>query len=152
MTVFDLVVLPQKWGRLGVGLVANFASRTSDVSSHAAVGPAIGFVKPMSKKLNLGLFDQNLFANEVGISQLQPIIAYQLGNGWSVSAGDLQFVYDRERGEFVSLPIGVQLGKVVKVAKQPMRFAINPQYNLKDLPGADRFVTLVTVSLLVPGT
>ena len=150
VTLFDMMVFGQSWGRLGVGLVASFASTASNPPAHASAGPAIGFVAPVSKKLSVGLFNQNLFANGIGISQLQPIIAYQLGHGWSLSAGDLQFVYDWERGEFVSLPVGLQVGKVVRLGGQPMRFAVNPQYNLKDLPGADRFKTVLTISLLVP--
>jgi hypothetical protein len=50
----------------------------------------------------------------------------------------------------VSLTIGAQLGKVQKVAGQPARFSVNPQYDLKDLPGASRFMALMTVQLIVP--
>ena len=150
VTVFDMVILPQSWGRLGVGVVGSFAAATSDVSAHASVGPAIGFVAGVSKKLNLGLFNQNLFGNDVAISQIQPIVAYQLGSGWSLSLGDLQWPYDWDRGEFLSMPIGVQLGKVLPVAKQPMRFAVNPQYDIKDLPGGSRFKVLFTITLLLP--
>ena len=150
VTIFDIVILPQSWGRLGVGAVGCFAAATSDVSAHATVGPAIGFVAVISKKLNLGLFNQNLFGNDVAISQIQPILAYQLGSGWSLSLGDLQWPYDWDRGEFLSMPIGVQLGKVLPVAKQPMRFAVNPQYDMKDLPGGSRFKVLFTITLLLP--
>lgn len=151
VTIFDLAVLPQSWGRLGVGIVGNLTSSAVDTTAHAAGGPAIGFVMPVSQKLNVGLFNQNLFGDEVGISQLQPIFAYQLGNGWSLSLGDLQIVYDWERSELVSLPFGVQLGKVLPVAGQPMRFGINPQYQFEDFPGGDRFSVTLEVSVLVPG-
>ena len=104
VTIFDMVILPQSWGRLGVGVVGSFAAATSDVSAHATAGPAIGFVAGVSKKLNLGLFNQNLFGNDVAISQIQPILAYQLGSGWSLSLGDLQWPYDWDRGEFLSMP------------------------------------------------
>ena len=150
VTLFDLVILPQSWGRLGIGAVGNFVSSAKDVPGHMAGGPAIGFVAQASKKLNWGLFNQNLFGSDVSVSQFQPIMAYQLGGGWSLSLGDLQWPYDWKRGEFVSMPIGAQLGKVLPVAKQPMRFAINPQYDLKDLPGASRFKVLFTVTLLLP--
>ena len=150
VTIFDLVILPQSWGRLGIGAVGNFVSSAKDVTGHMSGGPAIGFVAQISKKLNLGVFNQNLFGTDVGISQLQPIMAYQLGNGWSLSLGDLQWPYDWNRGEFVSMPIGLQIGKVLPVAKQPMRFAINPQYDLKDLPGISRFKILLTATLLLP--
>jgi hypothetical protein len=150
VTIFDLVVLPQSWGRLGVGVVGNFAAATSEVSAHASGGPAIGFVAKVTNKLNLGVFNQNLFGDDTAISQIQPIIAYQLGSGWSLSAGDLQWPYDWNRDEFVSMPIGVQLGKVQSVGGQPMRFAVNPQYDLKDLPGASRIKFLLTIQLLLP--
>ena len=48
------------------------------------------------------------------------------------------------------MPVGFQLGKVVKVSGQPMRFAVNPQYNLRDLPGAERFSLVFTATLLLP--
>ena len=137
VTIFDMVILPQSWGRLGIGVVGSFAAATSDVSAHASAGPAIGLVVAVTKKLNLGLFNQNLFGDGVSISQIQPIAAYQLGSGWSLSLGDLQWPYDWDRNEFVSMPIGVQLGKVLPVAKQPMRFAVNPQHESRviDLKG-----------------
>jgi hypothetical protein len=150
LTIFAMAILPQSWGRIGIGAVGSFAAATSEVSAHATVGPAIGLVAGVSKKLNLGLFNQNLFGNDVAISQFQPIAAYQLGSGWSLSLGDLQWPYDWDRGEFVSMPIGLQLGKVLPVANQPMRFAVNPQYDLKDLPGSSRFRILFTVTLLLP--
>ncbi len=150
VTIFDLLIFPQSWGRLGVGAVGSLVQSEKEVAGHLAGGPAIGFVAQASKKLNWGVFNQNLFGNDVQISQLQPILAYQLGNGWSLSLGDLQFPYDWDRGEFLSLPIGVQLGKVQKVAGQPMRFAVNPQYDLKDVPGAPRFKVLLTITLLLP--
>ncbi len=150
VTIFDLLIFGQSWGRLGIGGVATLFQREADVAGHMAGGPAVGFVVAASKKLNWGLFNQNLFGNDVQVSQLQPILAYQLGNGWSLSLGDLQFPYDWDRGEFLSLPIGVQLGKVLPVAGQPMRFAVNPQYDLEDVPGAPRFKVLFTITLLLP--
>jgi hypothetical protein len=150
VTIFDLVILPQSWGRLGIGAVGSLVQAEKDADGHFAGGPAIGVVVPVSRKLNLGLFNQNLFGNDVAISQIQPIAAYQLGSGWSLSLGDLQWPYDWDRGEFVSMPIGLQLGKVQKVAGQPMRFSVNPQYDMKDLPGASRFKVVLTVQLILP--
>lgn len=149
VTIFDMVILPRSWGRVGVGLVANFAAKTSSAAK-AAAGPAIVFVAKASKKLNLGAFNQNLFGSGVAISQIQPIAAYQLGQGWSLSLGDLQWAYDWTEGEWLSLPVGLQLGKVLPIAGQPMRFAVNPQYDLKELPGGARFTGLFTVTLLLP--
>ncbi len=146
VTLFNLVVLPQKWGRLAFGPVMSLSESASDALSKFAIGPAVGAMKPISKKLNIGLFTQNLFATHVGITQLQPIVAYQLGNGWALSAGDLQFTYDWERGGWVTVPIGFQIGKVQRVAGQAMRFALNPQWNLRNVTGADKVQVTFTVT------
>lgn len=150
VTIFDLAILPQAWGRLGVGVVGSFSAAKSDNPAKASAGPAIGFVAPVSKKLNIGLFNQNLFGSGVSVSQIQPIAAYQLGDGWSLSLGDLQWPYDWNEGTFVSMPVGVQLGKVLPVARQPMRFSVNPQYDMKNLPANGRFKVVFTIQLLLP--
>lgn len=151
VSIFDLLIFPQSWGRFGVGPVMSLNESASEAPSKFAIGPAIGAVVPVSKKLNLGLFSQNLFADDIGISQLQPIIAYQLGGGWALSAGDLQFAYDWERDEWVSVPLGFQLGVVAPLAGQPMRFSVNPQKNFKDIPGSVDWKVVFTVTILVPG-
>jgi hypothetical protein len=150
VTLFNLVVLPQSWGRLGIGLDASLRPATSDVPAHLGIGPAIGAVIPLAPNLNVGLFNQNLFGNDLALTQVQPILAYLPGHGWSISLGDLQWVYDWHEGMFVSIPIGVQVGKVLPVAGQPMRFSVNPQFDLKDLPGNQRISLLLTVQLIVP--
>jgi hypothetical protein len=150
VSIFDLVVLPQKWGRLGIGPVMSLSESASDAESKFAIGPAVGAVVPLSKKLSVGGFTQNLFATGVAITQLQPIVAYQLSHGWALSAGDLQFVYDWNRDEWVSLPIGFQIGKVLKVAGQPMRLSVNPQWNLKDITGAGKAKIVFTATVLAP--
>ncbi len=149
VSIFDIVVTNESWGRWGLGLVASLSSSAS-APDDFAIGPAIGAVWAYSKKLSIGAFSQNVFAGDTAVSQLQPVVAYQLGNGWSLSAGDLQFVYDWENGRWLSIPIGVQLGKVTRLGKQPIRWGINPQYNLKDDRGLPEWSMSFTFSLLVP--
>lgn len=150
VSIFDIVVTNESWGRWGVGLVASLSSSDS-APDDFAIGPAVGGVWALSKKLNVGAFSQNVFAGDTAISQLQPVIAYQLGNGWSLSAGDLQFVYDWKNSRWLSIPIGLQLGKVMRLGAQPVRWAINPQYNLKDDSGLEKWSVALTFTLLVPG-
>jgi hypothetical protein len=104
----------------------------------------------LSKKLKVGLFSQNLLAGDTAISQLQPVLAYQLGNGWSLSAGDLQFIYDWEASQWLSAPVGFQLGKVTKFGSQPVRLAANPQYNLIDREGLNEWSLTFTFTALFP--
>jgi hypothetical protein len=148
--IFNIVVTGESWGRWGAGLVASLFSNDA-APDDFAIGPAIGAVYNVSKKLNVGAFSQNVFAGDTAVSQLQPVIAYQLGQGWSLSAGDLQFAYDWKNDRWLSIPIGIQLGKVTRVGKQPVRWAVNPQYQLKDDPGLEEWSVALTFTLLLPG-
>jgi len=147
VSIFDIVVTHQKWGRLALGAVASLSP--SSVAPFG-IGPAVGVIIPQSKKLMFGVFSQNLFGTDKAISQLQPIFAYQLGNAWSLTAGDLQFTYDWNQGEFVLIPLGFQVGVVRSVAKQPFRFAVNPQWNVRDKAGTPDVKVVFTVTLLSP--
>jgi hypothetical protein len=147
ITIFNLTVFNQSWGRFGVGPVMSIPVSGDN---EFAIGPAVGGVWRVNKKLNIGLFNQNLFGNDVAISQLQPIIAYQLGDGWALSLGDLQFIYDWEDQRWLNVPIGFQIGKVTELFGQHWRFSVNPQYNLKDDDGLPQWQVGITVTLLVP--
>ncbi len=148
--IFNIVVTGESWGRWGAGLVASLFSNDA-APDDFAIGPAIGAVYNVSKTLNVGVFSQNVFAGDTAVSQLQPVIAWQLGQGWSLSAGDLQFAYDWKNDRWLSVPIGFQLGKVTRIGKQPVRWAVNPQYNLKDDAGLEEWSVSLTFTLLVPG-
>jgi hypothetical protein len=150
VSLFDLVIVPQRWGRLAIGPVMTLSQSESDAASKFAIGPAVGVVKPVSTKLLLGAFSQNLFAAHVGVSQIQPVITYQLGHGWALSAGDAQFTYDWERDEWTNIPLGFQIGVVRSVGKQPFRFYVNPQWNFKDVTGAVKGKIVFGVTLLAP--
>jgi hypothetical protein len=150
VAVANLTVLPASWGRWGVGPVTSLEQSDSDQTSKFLIGPAAGAVVPISRKLLIGVFNQNLFATGVGITQIQPIVAFQLGSGWALSAGDLQITYDWEKGEWVQLPVGFQIGVVRPIAGQPFRFSVNPQWNLKNITGAVQSSVIFTVALLVP--
>ena len=150
VSIFDLIVMEQTWGRLGIGPVMNLSEGVSGNDTQFAIGPAIGAVMPMDDRLSVGAFNQNLFGDNFAISQFQPVVAYQLGSGWALSAGDLQFIYDWHAKTWVSVPLGFQLGVVQPVAGQPIRFSINPQWNLRELIGQPRSKIIFTVTLLAP--
>ncbi len=111
VSIFDVMLYDRSWGRFAIGGVAAL-SQEGAADDTFAIGPAAGVVYQYSKKLNVGVFNQNVFAGDTAISQLQPIIAYQLGNSWSLSAGDLQWAYDFKRSRWASFPLGFQLGKL----------------------------------------
>lgn len=148
VTLFDLVIIGQQWGRLGLGAVATLANDSAPDTF--VIGPAVGGVWDYAEKTKLGLFNQNVFGGDTAISQLQPIFAHQLGDGWALSAGDLQFTYDWKRSRWTNVPIGFQIGKVTRWGSQPVRWAINPQYNLKNDDGLTKWKLVFTFTLLVP--
>jgi len=150
VSILDVVIVPQKWGRLAIGPVMSLAESAGSAESKFSIGPAVGGVHSVSKRLTIGLFSQNLFASHTAISQLQPIVAFQLGHGWAISAGDLQFTYDWKLGEWVLIPFGAQLGVVQHVGRQPFRFAVTPLWNTAHIQGADKFKIIFTVALLAP--
>jgi hypothetical protein len=88
--------------RSGLGQAVVAVAMAILTTSAAAEGPATS-VALVSKRLNLGLFNQNLFGDGISISQIQS-----------------------------------------------MRSSLNPQYDLKDLPGASEFKVLFTIQLLLP--
>ena len=143
------MVFSEDWGRWGLGPVMSIDT-TGTAPDGFVLGPAIGGVYNVSKKLKVGLFSQNVFWSDTALSQLQPIIAYQLGGGWSLSTGDLQFAYDWEASRWVNVPVGLQLGKVMKFGDQPVRLAFNPQYNLKNDPGLSEWSFTFTFTTLFP--
>ena len=149
ISVFDLGVINEDWGRWGFGPVMSFDT-TGDLPDEFVIGPAVGFVWQARKRLKLGLFSQNVFWSHTAQSQIQPVIAYQLGHGWAVSAGDLQITYDWEASRWRNIPVGFQLGKVTKIAGLPCRLAVNPQYNLKNDPGLPEWQLTFTFTALFP--
>ncbi len=138
MTLFDLTVFPASWGRYGVGIVASIP--IADNHDQWSAGPAFGFVNnTLSKGLNIGLFNQNLFRiagddarPDTKISSFQPILNYSIGAGWNIGTGDIQYVYDWESSQWASLPIGLQVGKLHRFGKLPVIFSLQYLYNFAD--------------------
>jgi hypothetical protein len=140
LVLFDLVVFDQPWGRWGVGPVALLPTASDDRlgAEKWAAGPAIGFTA-RSGKLLWGLFDQNLFSfagegdrDDVNVSILQPILNYSLPDKWSIGTSEMNFTYDYEKEEWVALPLGVKLAKLVKFGGLPVQFSGAYEYNFDD--------------------
>jgi hypothetical protein len=59
VSLFDLVVFNEKWGRWGVGPVMTL-DPTGDAPDRFVIGPAVGGVWRVNKKLNVGAFSHEL--------------------------------------------------------------------------------------------
>ncbi len=147
VSIFNLFVINESWGRWAFGPVVDFISERPPGGDSFTAGPAVGAV--LSKgKWTYGIFNQNFIGSETELSSLQPVIGYQLGNGYSLSAGDAQFTYDWKGGQWVNLPLGVSLNKVMEVGGQPLKLSINPEYNFSDIESSSQFTVRCGLSLI----
>ena len=149
VSIFDLIVFNEKWGRWGFGPLVQFVPNSGPGRDTALAGPAVGFVARKGH-WNLGLFNQNLFGGNTTFSSFQPIIAYVMPHGWSLASGDAQWSIDWKQPQFVYIPIGLQVAKVAKLGGQPVRFLINPEYNARTIPGAPQWSFRFGFTILAP--
>jgi hypothetical protein len=156
-TLFNLAAFDRSWGRFGVGAVALLPTGADGVSAEKwGLGPAFGFVARPGWGL-VGLFNQNVFTvagdddrPDVNISTLQPILSVPLGNGWSVGTSEMTFVYDWDRSEFVSLPVGVKVAKLSKLGAVPVQYQMNLERNFYDEGRGPEDTLGLTLKILLP--
>jgi len=139
ITLFDLVVFNESWGRWGVGPVVLLpAGGSSRGSEKWAAGPAVGFTAHQGKLL-YGLFNQNLFSfagddarTDISASILQPIVSYGLGGGWSVGASEMTVTYDWEGARWSSLPLGAKVAKMLTFGGTPVQVSLQYEHDFAD--------------------
>lgn len=157
MTLFNLAAFDRHWGRFGVGVVALLPTGANGISAEKwGLGPALGFVARPDWG-NVGLFNQNILTvggnnskPDVNISTLQPILSVPFGTGWSIGTSDMTFVYDWDRSEFTSVPLGVKVSKLTKISGLPVQWQLSYERNFYDTGSGPRDTIGLTVKLLVP--
>ena len=157
ITLFDLVAFDRSWGRFGVGAVMSMPTGGASRGTEKwAAGPAAGFVT-RSEHLLAGLFLQNLFSfagedsrRDVALSNLQPITNYSLGDGWSVGTSEMNLIYDWDAGEFVSIPLGAKVSKLVHLGKLPLQVQLSYEHNFQDDGFGPADTVGLTFKLLLP--
>ncbi|MDS9470189.1 hypothetical protein RGQ15_21815 [Paracoccus sp. MBLB3053] len=156
-TVFNLTTFKRDWGRFGVGAVALLPLGADAVTADRwAIGPAAGFVAQADWGI-WGLFNQNLIdiggksgSDPVNLSVIQPILNVSLDQGWSVGTSDMSVTYDWDEGEFVSLPLGIQVNKLVRFGTTPVQFGLSYEYNFYDETVAPEDTIGFTMKILAP--
>jgi hypothetical protein len=153
ITLFDLIVFNQDWGRWGVGPVALLPTGGAERGADEwAIGPAVGFTT-RADKLIWGLFNQNLFnvgGENVNVSIVQPIINYGLGHGWSVGGSEMTFAWDWEQDRWSSVPLGVKVSKLQKFGKLPVQFSLQYEHDFADDAIGPEDTIRFTVKFLFP--
>ncbi len=157
ITVFDLIVFNEGWGRWGIGPVALLPTGGSDSGTEKwGAGPAIGFTARSGKTL-WGAFNQNIFSfagddsrDDVNVSIIQPILSHGLGHGWSVGTSEMSVTYDWESERWASLPLGLKVAKIVKLGKQPGQLSLQYEHDFADEPGTAEDTLRFTAKFLFP--
>jgi hypothetical protein len=129
LTVFDLFSLEQSWGRWGFGpvLVLPTATQKELGSGKYQAGPAAGLIYTSIKNVVAGAILQNPISfggspSRSSVNQLivSPTLTYNLPEGWFVGLTDYNWTFDWKNNGAATIPLGVQVGKVVRIGKQPV--------------------------------
>jgi hypothetical protein len=122
---------------LGLGPTWMFPTAGSDYTGQGKwqVGPG-ALVGYLSDKWILGVFPQFWWSfagpnsrEQTGQMNFQPIASYFLPDGWSVGySGNVLANFEAKHDNTWTVPIGLQVAKVVKLGKLPVRFGLAGQW------------------------
>jgi hypothetical protein len=146
---------------LGFGPTFIFPTASSDWTGQGKMqaGPA-AFIGHLSKNWGLGVFYQQWwsFSGDNGrpdTSQmnLQPIVTYFLPDNWTISySGNILANWKAEGSNVWTIPVGLSVAKLFKLARLPMKISLAGQYMPihPDHFGQEWNIQL-QVSLVLPG-
>ena len=133
LQVFDLITIKQAWGRWGFGPALVFPTATANPlgAGKYQIGPSAALIYTGIKNLTLGAIVQNPISyagspNRPGVNQMiiTPTFTFNLKDGWYVGMTDYNFSFNWENGGAPTVPLGMQVGKVVRLGKQPISMSI----------------------------
>ena len=133
LQVFDLITIKQSWGRWGFGPALVFPTASANVpgAGKYQAGPSVALIYTGIKNLTAGAIIQNPIsyagspnrpaANNMIIT---PTFTFNLAEGWFVGLSDYNFNFNWESGGAATVPLGLQVGKVVTLGKQPVSLSV----------------------------
>jgi len=137
--LFDLFTFPHSWGRWGLGPALAFPTASDSLlgAGKWQAGPAVAFIYTGIANLVLGAVLQNpiSFAGDASRPDVNnliitPSITYNLAGGWYAGMSDFNTSFDWEDGGAATIPLGLQVGKVQSIGKQPFSFSMEAGYNV----------------------
>ena len=147
--VLNIFLYPSKWGTIAAGGVVSAGPNEGPGINTFALGPVLGVVAK-KKKWTYGLFNQNFFSfGDIAISQFQPVLAYTFNDKFSVAYGDVQSTVDWKKGRFVDVPLSAEVNFISSIPHQPVRYFINPQYNIVNETGTRKWSITAGISFIV---
>ena len=122
---------------LGAGPTFIFPTATSKFTGQGKVqaGPGV-VVGYLTKEFFVGLFPQQWFSiggdssrPDTSQMNLQPIATIFVGDGWSVGySGNILADWKADSGDIWTVPVGLGVGKVVKLGRLPIKLQLSLQY------------------------
>src|SRR5262245_6537477 len=122
---------------LGAGPTFIFPTATSKFTGQGKVQAGPGVVAGyLTKEFFLGVFPQQWFSiggdpdrPDTRTLTLTPIAALFFGEGWDIFySGNILANWKASAGDVWTVPVGVGVGKVVKLGRLPVKFALSLQY------------------------
>ena len=134
LALFDLATFELPWGgKWGLGPVFVFPTATSEILGQGKwqAGPAAALIYTGIKNLTIGVVAENpiSFAGNssrpfVNTLSLTPTLTYNLPHGWFAGYSDFDLTFDWTSGGAATVPLGVQAGKVFRIAKVPVSLSL----------------------------
>lgn len=140
---FVQAAFAETWGGWGVGVAAVFPTQTASGALSPSVtvppgtwqlGPAAALILTGIPNLVVGGVFQNPIAlssqNPANVLLFSPSISYSLPGGWFAGWSDFNWSVNWEQGAAVTLSVGLQVGKVVRILDQPFSLSVEGGYNV----------------------
>ena len=133
LQLFDLFTFKQSWGRWGFGpaLVFPTASANALGSGKWQAGPSFALIYTGIKNLTAGGIVQNPIsfagdANRPNVNNMiiTPTFTFNLKEGWFVGMSDYNWNFNWEDGGAATIPLGIQVGKVITIGRQPVSLSV----------------------------
>ena len=118
--IVNVALYKQRWGLAGIGMVSSVATNTINDQSNFSLGPYLAFSVHPNNRLQWGLGNKNFISGRPTLSTLSPILTYALPGDWDVGLSDMTYVYDWQRRQLVTAPLGISVGKVLDAGRQPV--------------------------------
>lgn len=133
LQLFDLLTFKQSWGRWGFGPAFVFPTASADAlgAGKWQLGPSVVAMFTGIKNLTAGAVLQNPISFAGSSSRpnvnnmiITPTLTYTLSKGWFAGLSDYNLTFDWENGGAATIPLGVQVGQVITIGRQPVSLAI----------------------------
>jgi hypothetical protein len=128
IALVDLFTFSAKWGKWGFGPSFVFPSASSPLlgAGKWQLGPSAALIYTGVKNLTAGVVAQNpiSFAGSPDRAKqnnliITPTLTYNMKKGWFAGLGDFNWNFNWENGGAALVPLAFQVGKVVRIGRQP---------------------------------